>query len=194
MVGSAGATMVCSNALRNMASMMPAMILLTAAGASGAWNGPGRRLATAARPRPGGHRRIGTPGAVATGSGRKGHRLLAFPEPPSGHTGMGMNEDQAPMPRRRRHFNARPLRRWYEESGRMRPACARSVLRCPCREPRGQHVRQESCSYCKASPCWVTSRPSTSACSPTRSGTKNAMPLSSRKVTAPDQASVAAIP
>jgi hypothetical protein len=41
MVGKAGATMVCSSALRNMASMMPAMILLTAAGASGAWNGAG---------------------------------------------------------------------------------------------------------------------------------------------------------
>ncbi len=39
MVGSAGATMVCSSALRNMASMIPAMILLIAAGGSGAGTG-----------------------------------------------------------------------------------------------------------------------------------------------------------
>ena len=40
MVGSAGATMVCSSALRNIASMMPMMIVRTVAGSTGAVAGP----------------------------------------------------------------------------------------------------------------------------------------------------------
>jgi hypothetical protein len=36
MVGSAGATMVCSSALKNIASMMPATIARTVAGSTGA--------------------------------------------------------------------------------------------------------------------------------------------------------------
>ncbi len=48
MVGSAGATTVCSSALRNMASMMPAMMERTAGGSSGAWNPSGAGAAVRA--------------------------------------------------------------------------------------------------------------------------------------------------
>src|SRR4029077_487737 len=48
--------------------------------------------------------------------------------------------------------------------------------------------------YCSASPCCVRSRPSSSFCWLTRSGTKNAITLSRMKVTAPDQTIVVTTP
>ena len=143
----------------------------------------------AARRAAGGRRRSGAPGAVGTGSGRKGHCRLAFPEPPGGHTGMGMNEGRRHLCRAGAAISMPACR-----AGGMRNRAPARARPAPGAHPAALPVGRKLLRYCKASPCWVTSRPSTSACSPTRSGTKNAMPLSSRKVTTPDQASVAAIP
>jgi len=68
--------------------------------------------------------------------------------------------------------------------------CNRLHLRPALPDPRHSPSR----AHCKASPCWVTSSPSISSCSPTRSGTKKATARSTRNVATPDQVSVTTMP